>query len=236
MRFDGEFLSGIYISLVQFGAAAVVRANWETCYAVKLPLRGAFEGLSRSEVVSCATHDGVVFSRQLKSLRGQTRGPRLSIALDHEVMAQHLGALLGTAPDVPLEFAAALSLNKGHGRSLAGFVRLAIAELKLPDTALREPMTARSFREFVTAVLLLHQPPNYSEQLRRLEPPVTPRDVRRAIDYIEANLDAEVGLPEIVAASGLPGRTLIQHFRDFRGTSPMRYLRTARAMKGFARH
>jgi hypothetical protein len=33
-------LSGIYLSFVQFGAAAVVRANWETGYAVKLPLRG----------------------------------------------------------------------------------------------------------------------------------------------------------------------------------------------------
>jgi transcriptional regulator GlxA family with amidase domain len=35
-------------------------------------------------------------------------------------------------------------------------------------------------------------------------------------------------LPDIVAASGIPGRTLLKHFRDFRGTSPMRYLRRAR--------
>ena len=46
-RFDGELLSGIYLSFVQFGAAAVVRANWETGYAVKLPLRGGFEAVSR---------------------------------------------------------------------------------------------------------------------------------------------------------------------------------------------
>ena len=89
-------------------------------------------------------------------------------------------------------------------------------------------MTARSFREFVTTALLLHQPHNYSERLRRLARPVTPRDVKRAIDYIDANLDAAIGLPEIVAAAGVPGRTLIQHFRDFKGISPMRYLRAAR--------
>jgi len=40
-----------------------------------------------------------------------------------------------------------------------------------------------------------------------------------------------IGLPEIVAASGVPGRTLIQRFRDFKGTSPMRYLRAARYTK-----
>ena len=55
-----------------------------------------------------------------------------------------------------------------------------------------------------------------------------PADVRRAIEFIEANIDAPIGLPDIVAASGIPGRTLLKHFRDFRGTSPMRYLRQAR--------
>jgi hypothetical protein len=61
----------------------------------------------------------------------------------------------------------------------------------------------------VTTALLLHQPHNYSARLRRLELPVTTRDVKRAIDYIEANLDGAIGLPEIVAASGVPGRTLL---------------------------
>ena len=67
--------------------------------------------------------------------------------------------------------------------------------------------------------------------MRRLARPVTPRDVKRAIEYIEANLDAAIGLSEIVAASGVPGRTLIQHFRDLKGTTPTRYLRSARYEK-----
>jgi hypothetical protein len=61
-RFDGEFLSGIYVAFVQFGTAAVVRAEWETAYSVKLPLQGGFEATSRHEVVSCATCQGVVLS------------------------------------------------------------------------------------------------------------------------------------------------------------------------------
>jgi AraC-like DNA-binding protein len=231
-RFDGELLSGIYLSLVQFGAATVVRANWETGYAVKLPLRGGFEAVSRDEVVSCALHEGVVLSPTTEiATRSETGATRLSIALDRDIVVQHLAALLGNAPDAPLEFAAALSLKEGHGRSLARFARLAVAELKRLDTILREPMTAQAFREFLMTALLLHQPNNYSEQLRRLERPLMPRDVRRAIDYIAANLGAAIGLPEIVAAAGVPGRTLIQHFRDFRSTSPMRYLRTARYEK-----
>jgi transcriptional regulator GlxA family with amidase domain len=83
----------------------------------------------------------------------------------------------------------------------------------------------------VTTALLLHQPHNYAQALRKLGQPVTPRDVKRAIEYMEANLETPIGLPEIVAASWVPGRTLLQHLRDFSGTSPMRYLRAARYEK-----
>ena len=103
-----------------------------------------------------------------------------------------------------------------------------MAELQRPGSILSEPMAAGPFREFVMTVLLLHQPHNYTEALLRLARPVTPRDVKRAIDYIEANLDTAISLPDLVAACGVPGRTLIKHFRDFKGTSPIRYLLNAR--------
>jgi transcriptional regulator GlxA family with amidase domain len=91
-----------------------------------------------------------------------------------------------------------------------------------------EPITARSFRELVMTALPLHQPHNYSERLQLLQRPAAPRDVKRAIEYVHANLHAAIGLTEIVAAARVPGRTLIKRFREFKGTSPMRYRRTAR--------
>jgi transcriptional regulator GlxA family with amidase domain len=55
-----------------------------------------------------------------------------------------------------------------------------------------------------------------------------PRDVRRAIDYIDAHLDQAVTIADLVAATGVAGRTLFMHFKSFKGVSPMRYLRNAR--------
>lgn len=231
-RFNGQFLPGFYIGYVQFGAAALVGVDPAADYVVELPLRGRFEAAALHEAVSCDTRQAVVLSPTPEHvMRSEAEATRLNIVLKRALVAQQLTALLSAAPDAPLEFAPSLSLREGHGRSLARFARLAIAELERSDTILLEPMTARSFGDFVTTALLLHQPHNYSERLRRLERPIKPRDVKRAIDYIEANLDAAIGLPEIVAASGVPGRTLIQHFRDFKGSSPMRYLRAARYEK-----
>lgn len=52
--------------------------------------------------------------------------------------------------------------------------------------------------------------------------------VRRAVDYIEANLCAPLTLADIVRAAGVSGRGLFRHFRGATGESPMAYLRRAR--------
>jgi hypothetical protein len=90
------------------------------------PLRGRFEAASRHEVVSCDTRHGVVLSPTPEHvMRSETGATRLNIVLKRDGLARQLAALLGAAPDGPLEFAAALRLKEGHGRSLARFARLA---------------------------------------------------------------------------------------------------------------
>ena len=60
---------------------------------------------------------------------------------------------------------------------------------------------------------------------------ITPRDIRRVVDYLETHLDSPLTVADLVAASQVAGRTLFQHFRDFTGMSPMRYLRNMRFAK-----
>ena len=48
---------------------------------------------------------------------------------------------------------------------------------------------------------------------------------------MQAKLGAPVTIADIAQASGIAGRTLFKHFQDYRGVSPMRYLRNARFEK-----
>ena len=228
-QFNGVFLPGVYVGYVQFGAGALVHIDPNTAYAIELPLQGGFNTVAGADVIDCNTQRAAVLSPVCENIMESKAGAtRLNIVLKRDAVTEQLEALLGNPLKRPLHLAAAVDLQRGYGLSLARFIRLAIAELERPDTILLEPVTAHSFREFLMTALLLHHPHNYSENLRRLRRPVSPRDVKRAIDYIEANLDAAIGLREIIVAAGVPGRTLIQHFRDFKGTSPMRYVRSAR--------
>jgi transcriptional regulator GlxA family with amidase domain len=107
-------------------------------------------------------------------------------------------------------------------------VRIAVASLDEADSVLLNPITMSAFEQFIMTALLLSHPHNYGEALLRLRKPITPRDVKRAIDYIEAHLDQAITIADLVEATGVAGRTLFLHFKDFKGVSPMRYLRDAR--------
>src|SRR5262245_32323187 len=58
--------------------------------------------------------------------------------------------------------------------------------------------------------------------------PNIPDDVQRAVDYVHRHLAEPITIEEIVKASGSARRTLFKHFRDFGGTTPMGYRRSAR--------
>jgi AraC-like DNA-binding protein len=233
MQLDGVYSPGFCLLHLGYGAAAEVRTTRDfDDYRFVAPSRGRLCAVIADDEVAYRPGTAMLVSPTFNNVVRVERGTAaLNIILNGVELRRQLAALLGEPFKPPLEFASRLSLREGWGRSFARFARLALAELQRPGSILSQPMVAASFREFVATALLLHQPHNYTEVLRRLERPVTPRDVKRAVDYIEANLDTEIGLPEIVAACGVPGRTLIKHFRDFKGTSPMRFLRTARLEK-----
>jgi transcriptional regulator GlxA family with amidase domain len=57
---------------------------------------------------------------------------------------------------------------------------------------------------------------------------VLPGDVRWAVDYIHANLAQPITLADLVRESRVANRTFLTHFRAFKGSSPMRYVRDLR--------
>jgi AraC-like DNA-binding protein len=233
MQLDGVYSPGFCLLNLGYGAAAEVRTKRDfDDYRFVAPSRGRLCAVLADEEVAYPPGTAMLVSPTLDNVVRVERGTTaLNIILSGDELRRHLGALVGEPLQPPLEFATYLSLRESWGRGLARFARLAVAELQRPQSILAPPITARPFREFVMTVLLLHQPHNHTEALRRLERPLAPRDVKRVIDYIEAKLDAPIGLSEIVAATGVPGRTLIKHFHDFKGTSPMRYLRSMRYEK-----
>jgi AraC-like DNA-binding protein len=226
---NGVYLRDSYIGYIQYGAPVRIRTTpRRTDYWLQLPVKGAIEIGVGSAILDCGTETGVLGSPAREHVLTAGAGSaRVQVSITGPALWRHLTALLGDAPAAPLEMALALDLRSGVGRKLSSFLKLALADLERG----REPWTPAAmtaFEQTLMTMLLLEHPHNHSDALQRLARPIAPRAVKRALDFMHANLAGPLTLADVVAMAGVPGRTLFEHFRVFKGTSPMRYLRDAR--------
>ncbi|WP_156433412.1 AraC family transcriptional regulator [Bradyrhizobium retamae] len=231
-RLNGVYMPGLYVGYAQYGGAPVVLcpSPGRTDTWIHLPLRGQLGATIGRENVVCNPNLATIISPMRESCRlvSEPDSSRIQLSLTKSSLTDQLVALLGEPPTAPLEFAPTIDLATGYGRSLARYVLTGVADLEQAGSVLWSPTTMSTFEQFIVTALLVSHPHNYSAALRRLEKPIAPRDVKRAIDYIEAHLDRVVTVADLVTATGVAGRTLFKHFSDFKGVSPMRYLRNAR--------
>jgi AraC-like DNA-binding protein len=229
---NSVYMPSLYLGYIDYGSLPITLSpgTARNDFVLQLPMRGHLAADIGADSVQASAARAVIASPASERCRfvSSADSARLQVSLDEAALGGQLAALLGEPPKAPIQFAPAMDLTAGYGRSLAQHVLMAAASLDEADSVLLNPFTMSAFEQFIMTALLLSHPHNYSEALQRLAKPVAPRDVRRAIDYVEANLDQPIAIADLVRATGVAGRTLFMHFRDFKGVSPMRYLRNAR--------
>jgi AraC-like DNA-binding protein len=233
VQINGIYLPSLYVGYIQYGSPAEIRTNpSRTDYWLQLPVREQIEFTVAHACINCGPDRGAVSSptNELR-IRTMGTGARFNISLTASALTRQLAGLLGATPAVPLEFAPSMDLTTGYGRSLAQCVHLAVIDFEQAGAMPWDAITTSLFEQFIMCRLLLSHPNNYMEALRRRERSIAPRDLRRAIDYMHANLAEPITIADIAEGAGIAGRTLFQYFRHFKGTSPMRYLRDRRFEK-----
>ncbi len=236
-RFHGLYLpDGLYVGSTEYGASASVQVSPQRVdYWLLIPLQGRMStSVHRREYIS-DVRQALLFSYPAM---GPSRiivdagAVRMTVVLSEASLRHQLAALLGRSADAPLypplEFAPVVDLMGDCGRSIARLSQLLLTDADRGGLLTRNPLALASIEQFVINQLLLSHHHNYSTMLHGAAPSATPRDVKRAVDYIEANIAAPVRLTDIVQAAGVPGRTLFKHFGQFHGVSPMEYLRSVR--------
>jgi AraC-like DNA-binding protein len=225
-------LPGLYIGRLQYGAPVVAEPESPgTDYFVTFPLAGRVGASMAGQSIRCDLRNAALLSyppAPPDPIRSEEGCVRFNLTLVGSAVANQLGALLGVACKERPSFAPQLNIGEGYGSRLMSYLRLAISDFDTARAILWSPLTIAQFEQFIITGLLLAHPHSYSEALHRLERSIIPRDIKRALDYIHDHLDEPIRLADLVRSSDVPGRTLLKHFRDYKGTSPMRYVRDAR--------
>jgi AraC-like DNA-binding protein len=152
----------------------------------------------------------------------------LGIRLDHALVTRELAILLGREPDGPVAFDFALDLSRAPTSALKPVIGSLLGVLDSDHEALqRSAMRLSQVRTFVTGLLLTHRH-NFSDELRHGHSSLRPRNLRRALSYIEAHLAEPMTLGDVAQASGCSARTLNDTFQEHLAVSPMTRVRQLR--------
>jgi AraC-like DNA-binding protein len=227
---NAVYLPNVYVGAVAYGLPIDVRASADRPdYALQFRLCGDLATVTGKTSFTCDAERAAIGSPGIdQALVSSADCVRLPVSISQDAMTRQLAALLGTAVATPVVFDPTLDLAHGSGRSIASGVGWAIAQLERDGALMANPLFVAQFEQFIMTSLLLGQPSNYRVLLESSAKSIAPRDVKRVIDYIEAHADLPLTVADLVAVAGVSGRTLFQHFRDFKGMSPIAYLRKVR--------
>lgn len=233
LRVRHDHVSGAEVSLNALGYGAEVDINpgqLQDFYLLQFPLAGAARITHRGETIDAGPTTATILNpdREAQMIWGEGCSKLLlQVGRGHlERVAQDL---IGADLPGAVRFDPRVDLTSSEGQRL--FQRVVAAaraategDLWRDGAGLKE---AWAERELAT-VLLESQSSNVSHMLWRTRHAPTSREMRRALDYLHANLSEPLRVEDIAREAGLNVRSLQLGFKSAFGVSPMRYLRNIR--------
>lgn len=200
-----------------------------SAYVIYLPNAGELDIDIGSKRFSCGPEHAFIGDFcKIGRLQLHARRRHMGIALGHDVVVRQLSELLDAPVNKMPEFSANLDC-----RSLeAGKILAASTLLWTSLTNGQGHITSARFAEQMfqsLAVLLLESvPSSYSTALARPAVLAPPLHVRRAIDFMIANVSMPITIADVARESGCSLRNLHLGFQHSKGVSPLQFLRQIR--------
>lgn len=233
MRLARQPLGSLELSCLSFGAEVELEQAWTTDFVlVTTQLSGHSRIRTRADEVGGAAGLIVVDSPEAPvTKRFSPDSWRLNLRIERQAMERLFERLYERPLNGPMQFHPAIAQDSAlHERWLA-LLRLVSSQLGMPSV----PAMLGPLEEMAMLLLLTEQPHNHAALGHAAPPLPAPRHVRRAEEFMRAHLGEPLTLAQIAAASGTSIRSLTAGFRQFRQTTPMRWLHEQR-LQAVRRH
>ena len=198
-------------------------------YTLYLPVSGGVRVSDGREIVECDRRRTVVASPDAPLVTWTTPGARrFNLTLSRDLLRRHLAALTDDDHQRLPQLHFALDRDAPAVRGYLRYLWGVIEALEHDPGFLDQPLVGAAVEQALAAGLLLAQQDKLDQRLTQPGAGPAPADVKRALDYLHANLTRDVTLGDLARVAGTPARTLQEHFRARFGCGPMRYLRDRR--------
>lgn len=219
------------LNYIQYGAKTLIAPGKLTdFYLLQIPLSGGAAITNGADQYFSNPDRAAMLNPHLPTTMIWDEGCRqILVRFERKALQAHLNQLLGATAESPLTFEGPIDLTTGIGAAMRGLVMHLVDEADAGRTILSPGgILARQLETVILSGVLEAGNHNFARYLNPTQSAAAPRHVRKAEEYIRANLEKPVTLEDIAKAAGVTPRALQLGFRNFRNTSPMAQLRTER--------
>ena len=201
-------------------------------FNVQVQLSGAVETRCGTQTESIAQGEAAVLSpREYVSMNWDSDSSMLIYCIKRSLVERKLESLLGRhLPDL-IVFDAKMSKDKANGAGWLRGLQFLLNELDNSSAFLNCVQAVESYEESLVLSLLHNQPHNYTAELYDDTPSIAPAHVKRVEQHIHAHAEQAITIEELARVSQTSVRSLFAGFKQYRGISPMKYLRDVRLDK-----
>lgn len=229
-RAEGHAVS---LNYIRYGANVRIEpGELGSFYLVQIPLAGVAEIDNRGgHVLTRASRGSVLNPHHDTKMRWHEGCAQLLMQIDATTLSQEAERLLGTHVKGPITFETLVDENRP---ATADWVRKlkTCFDLTEKDAIFDGEAGGTQFRveRELIADFLRSQPSNISARLASAPSTIANAHLRRAVQFIHANLSKTITIGDIAEASGTTPRSLQLYFQSEFGLSPMRYLKQQRLL------
>lgn len=237
----GERLSAVHnhvqgqaisLNYLKYGATVRIAPGClEDFYLVQIPLAGGAQVThGRARVNSHSGMASLLNPHIETDMIWNAACEQILMQINRRKLQDFVATCLGYTPSQDVTFAPDLNLKTPEGRSWAQAVKTCVraAEMGHAFVSTRNRLSQPLLEERLLQGLLMLQPSSVHDALQRRPAQVSNRYVRRAQDFIHANLTNPVTAELIAQTAGTSLRNLQYAFREHFGCSPLEYLRAER--------
>lgn len=218
------------LNFLQYGSEVTVEPGLlGDFFNVQVQLTGAVETRCGDETVVITQGEAAVLSpREYVSMNWGRDSSMLIYSIKRALVERKLEALLDKHLPDPIVFNTHMRSDKANSAGWLRGLQVLVTELDNTHTFLNCMQAKSSYEDSLIMSLLHSQTHNYTAALCHRAPSVAPAHVKRAEQYIQAHADRSISVEELARTAHTSVRSLFAGFKQYRGISPMKYLRNVR--------
>ena len=223
------------VSLVRLchGADVFIDPEYlEDFYLLQIPVAGSASYVMGGETIETAPRQACMISPTLRvSMRFQKHCRHLILRMERSLVERIAAAEIGEPIRRPLEFVPLVDLRRPPAAGIASLIRHLEARAFEGDPLYTTENIRSEFVSLLIRSMICGLPSNHSAILQCETARISPRPIKRALNYINANLSGNLSPEAIARAANTSVRSLHRAFKEFVGVSPMEYAKEQRLVK-----